>query len=102
MKNDMRALNCIIQNLTGTRGNASTPIKDKSGNTLLDINEQDLCWSENFKDTLNQSDPAFTHNFSMANSFKELTLNLGEITTRETWDAINLQKKKNSKAASLG
>ena len=42
-KNDMRALYCTVQDITGTRRNASTLIKDRSGNILLDINEQDLC-----------------------------------------------------------
>ena len=74
--------------MTGIRSNASTPIKDKSGNILLNINEKDLHWIEQFKKTLNQPDPTVPHNFSMDNSPKELTLNLGEITTRKTWDAI--------------
>ena len=55
--------------------------RDKGGNILLNINEQDLHWIEHFKETLNQPDLTVTHNFSMDDSPKELTLNLGEITT---------------------
>ena len=60
VKNDVRVLYCIVWDLTETGSNASTPIKDKSGNILLDINVQDLHWIEHFKETLNQHDPTVT------------------------------------------
>ena len=60
----------IVQYLTGTRSNASTPINDKSGNILINMNRQDLHWIEHFKETQNQPDPMVTHNLSMDNSPK--------------------------------
>ena len=62
------------------------------------MNEQDLHWIEHFKETLNQPVPKVTHNFSMDESPKDLTLDLGEIT-REMLDAIKALK--NNKATSL-
>ena len=42
------------------------------------MNEQDLHWIEHFKGTLNQPDTIVTHNFSMDDSTKELTINMGK------------------------
>ena len=92
MKNDMRALYPVVRDITGTRNNASTPMKDISGHILLNINKQDLCWIEHFKETLNKPEPTVTHNFSMDDSHKELTLNLDEITTKEVWDTAKALK----------
>ena len=88
-----------VLHCTWTRSSASTPIKDKSDNILLNINEQNQCWIEHFKETLNQPDPTVNYSFSMDDSPEELTLNLGERITRETWDAIKVMK--NNKAAGL-
>ena len=47
------------------------------------MNEQDLQWIEHFKETLTQPDLTVIHNFSMDDSLKELTLDLGKIMMRD-------------------
>ena len=49
----MKTLYYTVRELTGAGSNSSVPIKDKSGKTLLDTEEQNALWLENFNETLN-------------------------------------------------
>ena len=52
-RNDAKTLYRIVRELTGSRSNSNTPIKDKNGKALLTKEEQDARWIEYFKETLN-------------------------------------------------
>lgn len=99
IKNDSCKLYRIVHELMGVRSSISGPIKDKNGWLLLTQKEQDACWTEYFRNTLNQPHPATTFDFMHHALPDELDLNMGPISISETQMAI--KKLRNRKAAGL-
>ncbi|KAK1804745.1 hypothetical protein P4O66_003597 [Electrophorus voltai] len=87
-KNDNKMLYRIVRELTGAWSNSSAPIKNKDGVFLLTREEQDACWVEHFKETLNQPTPANTYDFGATPPPPDLVVNLDLITIEETKVAI--------------
>ncbi|KAK1791378.1 hypothetical protein P4O66_013384 [Electrophorus voltai] len=91
-KNDNKTLYRIVRELTGAWSNSSAPIKNKDGVFLLTREEQDACWIEHFKETLNQPTPANTYDFGATPPPPDLVVNLYLITIEETKVAIRTLK----------
>ncbi|KAK1796709.1 hypothetical protein P4O66_009731 [Electrophorus voltai] len=98
-KNDNKTLYRIVRELTGAWSNSSAPIKNKDGMFLLTREEQDACWVEHFKESLNQPTPANTYDFGTTPPPPELLVNLDLITIEKTKVAIRTLKA--NKAPSL-
>ena len=98
-RNDAKTLYQIVRELTGSRSNSNTPIKDKNGKALLTKEEQVARWIEYFKETLNQPNPTTTFDFSTFATINEIEANLGTILETETRKAIKMLK--NNKGAGL-
>ncbi|KAK1785456.1 hypothetical protein P4O66_018823 [Electrophorus voltai] len=91
-KNDNKTLYRIVRELTGSWSNSSAPIKNKDGVFLRTREEQDACWVEHFKETLNQPPLANNYDFGATPPPPDLVVNLDLITIKETKVAIRTLK----------